>query len=194
MFDLASFFAIETLADGVALAAGLIATVFCIAAFQAKNRRTILVIQMIGMCLWVVHFLLKGNYAGAAMNGLAVIRSLVYVRRGRSRWADSRIIPAFFIALFIGAGIATYYVGGEVDRHFWFLPVIAMTITSIGLFCKNEQTVRVINLFSSPPWIAYNTLCRSAPAIFTETFTMVSVFIALLRYRTKKSPGGATKA
>ena len=69
----------------------------------------------------------------------------------------------------------------------WYLPAIAMTITSVGLFFKNEQTVRKINLFSSPPWIIYNAFAKSVPAVFTESMTMVSVIIALIRYR--KKPG-----
>ncbi len=183
MFDFGAFFKIDSVGDAVALAAGMIAMIFCIGAFQAKNRKTILVIQMIGMCMWAVHFALKGNYAGSAMNGLAVLRALVYVQRDRCRWASSKLIPAAFICIFAAAGAATYFCGGD---KMWYLPSIAMSITSVGLFCKNEQTVRVINLCSSPPWIIYNTIAQSAPAVFTESFTMVSVLIALIRYRKKK--------
>lgn len=183
MFDFGAFFKIGSVSDAIALAAGIIAMIFCIGAFQAKNRKTILVMQMVGMGMWAVHFAIKGNYAGSAMNGLAVLRALVYVQRNRRAWADSKLIPAAFICIFAVSGAATYFWGGDT---MWYLPVVAMTVTSVGLFCKNEQTVRVINLFSSPPWIIYNAVAQSAPAVFTETFTMVSVIIALVRYRRTK--------
>ena len=176
------FFASMTGYDLLVQVVGIIAMIFCIAAFQAKKRNNILIMQMIGMGMWTLHFLLLGEYAGAAMNGLAVARAAVYVQREKHKWAYSKIVPAVFVALFIGAGLFTRYLGDDM----WYLPVIAMTITSIGLFFKNEQTVRKINLFSSPPWIVYNAFAKSVPAVFTESMTMVSVIIALIRYRKKK--------
>ena len=177
------YFSGMTAYDLTVQAVGLVAMFFCIAAFQAKKRNTILVMQMIGMGMWTLHFLLLGEYAGAAMNGLAVVRAVFYVQREKHEWANSKIIPAVFVALFIGAGLFTWYLGDDM----WYLPSIAMTITSIGLFFRNEQTVRKINLFSSPPWIVYNAFAHSVPAVFTESMTMVSVIIALIRYRKKKN-------
>lgn len=178
-----NFFSSMTPKDLIVQAVGIIAMIFCIGAFQAKKRNTILLLQMIGMGMWALHFILLGEPAGAAMNGLAVLRAVVYVQREKHEWANSKLVPAAFVVLFIGAGLFTWYLGDSM----WYLPSIAMTITSIGLFFKNEQTVRKINLFSSPPWIVYNAFAHSVPAVFTESMTMVSVIIALIRYRKKKS-------
>ncbi len=163
---------------------GILAMIFCISAFLLKNRKAILVVQLIGMGLWTVHFFLLHQYAGAAMNGIAAIRGLVYVQRGRFKWTESKIIPEVFIVLFIGAGLFTFFYGG--DNNFW-LPVIAMTITSIGLFFKDEQRVRLISLFSSPPWIVYNALAGSIPAVITESLVMLATFLGLVIYRKKKN-------
>lgn len=164
---------------------GICAMIFCIGAFLTKSRKTILIMQIIGMGMWTIHFLLLGEYAGAAMNGLAVARALVYVRRGKQKWADSKLVPAIFVAVFLAAGLFTWYLGDDL----WFLPAFAMTVTSIGLFFKNEQTMRIINLFSSPPWIVYNVFAHSLAAIITESLTMVSVIAALIIYeRKKKTP------
>ena len=177
-----SFFSGMTPFDIFVQAVGIVAMFFCIAAFQAKKRNTILFMQMVGMGMWALHFFLLGEYAGCAMNGLAVLRAAVYVQREKHKWANSKLVPAAFVCIFIAAGLVTWYLGDTM----WFLPSIAMTITSIGLFCKNEQTVRKINLFSSPPWIIYNALAKSVPAVITESLTLVSVIIALIRYRKKQ--------
>ena len=163
----------------------VVAMIFCIGAFLKKNRKTILIMQIVGMGMWTIHFLLLREYAGAAMNGLAVVRALVYVQRGRFKWANSKIIPAVFVTAFISAGLITWQLGDDL----WFLPAIAMTVTSVGLFFKNEQTMRVINLFSSPPWIIYNVFAHSPVAVITESLTLVSVVAGLTIYsRKKKAP------
>ena len=162
---------------------GIGAMIFCIGAFLTKNRKTILLMQVVGMGLWTVHFLLSGNYAGAAMNGLAVVRALVYVNRDKYKWANAKPVPVISAAIFIGVGLFTRYLGDNL----WFLPAIAMTITSFGLFFRDEQKMRFINLFSSPPWIVYNALAPSIPAVITESLIMVSVIVALILYRKKDS-------
>ena len=182
----------------ITLVSSILAMAFCIVAFLLKNRKTILVAQLIGMAMWSVHFFLMGEYAGAAMNGLAVARSLVYVQRDRHKWANSKFVPAAFVFIFIAAGVTTRFIGNIVpgmnNDYMWWLPTIAMTITSIGLFFKNEQTMRALNTFSSPPWIVYNVLAKSPLAVITESLSLLSVLLGLIIYgRKKKASAEAEK-
>ena len=171
----------------IAQSIGIMAMILCIASFQGKKRNTILILQMIGMALWTLHFTLLGGYAGAAMNGLAAIRAIFYTQKGKKKWADSILLPVIFIVLFWAAGVITFLT--TEDGLFCFVPSIAMTITSVSLFFKKEKLVRIFTFFASPVWIVYNLHAGSFPGVITESFIMVSILVALFRYREKKTEG-----
>ena len=62
------------------------------------------------------------------------------------------------------------------------LPVIGMTALNVGFRLKKASDIRKCGLVSSPAWLIYNIAAGSLGAILCEIFTLLSIFIGMLRH------------
>jgi len=159
---------------------GIMAMGLNIFSFQSKRRNSILIVQLLGSVLWTTHFLLLASPTGAAMNIVAIIRNFLYSQKGKRKWASSPILPAIIIALFIACGLMTYQ--GFIS----ILPIVGMTASSIALFITDERKIRFLSLLVSPPWLIYDAYSSSIGGVLSETFTIISILVAIYRFDLKK--------
>lgn len=155
---------------------GLAAVFFEIGSVQRKKRINILGFQLIGNALWVVHFLLLGAVTGAALNVVGAIRAYTFQRFGSSSNRSTTVLGVVLLLVLI-IGAASWQ--GDLS----ILPLVATIVTTIGIWQLKEQRIRVIVLISSPLWFAYNLLIGSYAGVANEILLMVSILIALGRYR-----------
>ncbi|MCF0107670.1 MAG: YgjV family protein [Bacilli bacterium] len=164
---------------------GIIAMVSTIASWQGKNVKQILLFQGIGNILWTIHFLLLGSYAGAAMNGLSLIRCLGYYLIPNKK--GKNIFTVLISLSFIGLAIITIIYFGEK----WFIAVllaIATITANIFYTIGNEKWCRLVQLsLVTPSWLFNNIWYMSIGGIICELCTIVSVIVSLIRFR-KKNP------
>ena len=66
--------------------------------FLSRKRERILQLKLLSDILWMGNYLLLGAYTGAALNGIAILRELVFLQRDCRRWADAPWWPVFFAA------------------------------------------------------------------------------------------------
>lgn len=161
---------------------GFVAMGMNIFSFQAKRRNTILLIQIAGSILWCLQFSLLASTAGLINNLLGIARNTVYSQKERWAWVSSRAVPCTFILLVIAAGVYSFTLEGPLS----LLPMVAMIIQTVAYYITNEKTIRICSLFISPLWLVYDAIQPSLAGVICETFTIVSIFIALFRYRERK--------
>lgn len=178
MFDFANMTAADV---GIQLI-GFAAMALGILSYQPKRRVTIILMQTLASVLWTTQFLLLHSIAGAILNGISILRGILYALKDRVPALRRFWLPAVMIAAFVGAGVFTFTVEGPIS----LLPTVAMVISSVALFLDRENTIRVLSLFVSPPWLIYDAMCGSIAGALNETFVIVSIFIALARYRKQK--------
>lgn len=159
---------------------GFAAMTLGILSYQAKRRNTILLMQMLGSILWSIQFYGLGAYTGMALNAVVILRNTLYAQRGKRAWAECPLLPACIMAAFLLAGVLTWE--GPIS----LLPMVAMIISTVALYIKDERRIRLLSLFVSPPWLIYDALCFSLGGVLTEVFTIVSILIALWRFKHKK--------
>ena len=170
----------------IAQAVGIVGLIFAVISFQKNNNKGILLFQVMAALTFFIHFTLLGAYTGAAMNLIGAARNLVFYNREK-RWAQSRYWVAAFIGIYIIVGMLTWKDG------FSILPIIAMTLSSVGLWIKNPKFTRLIVLPSSPCWLVYNIVSSSIAGILTETFVVTSLIIAVIRFDILKQAQEITK-
>lgn len=156
-------------------AVGLIGLTFAVISFQKNSNKGILFFQVASSLTFTLHFTLLGAYTGAVMNFLGALRNLVFYNRTR-KWADKKIWLYAFIIIYAAAGIVTW------KDIYSILPIIAMTLSSIGLWIKNAKYTRLVVLPSSPCWLIYNIATLSVAGILTETFVLISLIVAIIRF------------
>ena len=162
---------------------GFCAMTLGILSFQRKTRVSILAFQMIASTLWALQFLLLGGYTGALQNVLCIIRGIVLMQKGKHKWASSYYTLAGIILCFAASGFITIGIEGA-----WaLLPIAGSIASSAAQFATKEKTLRKLSLIVSPLWLIYNVHTLSVAGIVCETFTIISIFIALYRFKEKPS-------
>ena len=158
---------------------GIAALVCAVISFQQKTHRNILVLQFMSATLFCIHFAMLGAYTGAVLNGIGVLRSFVFVNRGK-RWADNGLWLWLFCILSVAVGIFTW------DGLISILPVAGMVFTTVAFRIKTPRIVRRVAFPSSPLWLVYNVFTHSLGGVITEVISMISILTAMIRLDFKK--------
>ncbi len=149
--------------------------------FQQNKRSRIIGFQIGAALLFIIHYILlgiaqvDGAYSGAALNFIALCRSVVFINNHK-KWAKSPLWLVFFVIVSTIAGILTW------EAWYSFLPSVAMILTTISYWLKSETKIRLVTFPSSPCWLVYNIIVGSVAGIVTECIVMSSLIIAIIRY------------
>ena len=173
---------------------GIAAMLFNILSFQQKEQRRLIFMQLFGSLLFAAQFLMLSIAAGEFMMGCAlnicgIVRGYVYSHKEKCR-AEHPAWLCGFIAAYLASYVLTFTVFGTTPTAanfvIEFLPVIAMTATTISFSMKEARHVRMLGFINSPAWLIYNILRNSVGGALGEIFGLGSVIIGILRMDIKK--------
>ena len=175
---------IETFAQII----GVIAMMFNILSYQGKKKRTVITLQLFGTTLFSINYLLLGATVGGILNIIGAIRAIVFFFGDKLK-AERLPWLIVFIASYISVYILNFTVFGKeptaLNLIIEILPVIGMLALNIGFRFKDSAKIRRCGLISSPSWLIYNITAGSWGAIICEVFTLVSIFVGMLRHDKK---------
>lgn len=160
----------------VAQIIGYLALLFVILSFQKNRRIKILLIMLIGLALWVVHYSLLGAWTGSLMNLIEAITVFVAYKKEKSKWAKNKTWLYVFISAFIIVGAITY--SSIID----LMPIIAQIFGTIAVYQKNPKIIRLIMIIPRPLWFTYNLMVGSYAGMAAEVLIFLSVIIGILRF------------
>lgn len=155
---------------------GFIALGFGLLAFQKKQRGKILLFLIFGQCLFTLHFFLLRAWTGAAMNGIAAVRTFVFNNKENQKWAKSRFWPFIFILCFWVVGLFSW------QGYYSLLPVLAMTAESFAVWLDEPKKIRQFMLIPRPLWFTYNVIVHSYAGIVAEILVFISIIISIIRF------------
>ncbi|MGE5473879.1 MAG: YgjV family protein [Ignavibacteriales bacterium] len=156
-------------------AIGFAGLLFAVLSFQNKQRKNILLCQIIGSIFYIFHFLLLGAITGSIMNLIGAVRSYVFYNREK-KWASKLIWLYIFLFLVIIGALFTW------KNNFSILPMIAMCVSTVSFWMKNPKYIRLIMLLSPPCWLTYNIVSGSIPGVMTEIFVFISLITGIIRF------------
>lgn len=159
----------------IAQAVGFVGAVVNGISFQQKTRKRMISVQMWATASFIIHYILLGAFTGAALNGITLVRSFVFLNNDK-KWARSRAWLYLFIIISIVSSLLTW-----VDWYS-FLPAAAMVLSTISFWLKSEKAIRLVTFPSSPCWLAYNLISGSVAGVITECVVMTSIITAIIRY------------
>ena len=158
----------------------IIAMGLTIFSFQMKKRKQILIFQTVGTGFFLASFLLLGSWTAACLNVVFLARNIIFYFGEDKKWAKHPIWLPVILAAVIGAGALGYV--SPLD----LLPIIGSIFGTVATYMKNENTFRLLKLGDSPLWLAYNAVIPSIGGVICEVFNIISIIVALIRYRKKK--------
>ena len=157
-------------------ALGVVAVILGFVTYQMKSPKALLIVNLITCGVFCLHYLLIGAISGAVMNGLGILRNVVYTNRDKKIFS-SPAWPFIWAAIMLIAGLVTWQDWRSV------LMVCALVINSMALSMKNAQHIRYSLLITCPLVMIYDVLLHSYGGIVYEGMSIVSAIIGIIRFR-----------
>lgn len=165
---------------------GIIGIVFSLLSFQFKQRKHIMLMQMVASLLFSSQLFLVGAFTGGCLDMISFIRTLIFSNNSK-KWASSPIWLYFFLIVMIATGILTWQNGWSI------LPIMGSMLSTLALWMKKEKHIRLISLLVGPCWIVYNIVSGAYTGALNEVLAMTSIVIGLVRHDLRKNETEAQK-
>ena len=147
--------------------------------YQFNKQKTVNLILMLVAALWCAHYACLGLVTPIVMNVLNLVRAAIYAKRDKP-WANRKWIPIAFCAAAVALTALTW------EDAWSILPGVASIAASVANWQTDTKKLRAFTVPVCVCWLIYNAFHRSIAGAANETFTLISIFVAFLRYDRKK--------
>ena len=158
----------------IAQVLGFMGAIFVVVGMQQKKYKQIFMCKIANQFLGGVHYLLLGGYTGMMTNLASCGTNVIYyfrIKKGKS----TLVFQIIFATLFVILGILSWH--GPIS----LLVIVAKVVSSVAMGNKNPRTIRILNLISSPCWLAYNIYVGSLAGIISDSSVIISTLIGIIR-------------
>ena len=162
---------------------GFIGLLCSIISFQQKNRKMVMLFQMIASALCCISLFLAGSVIGGVLDLISSVRTITFAlfMASKKKWAASPLWPILFIVALTVTGIVTW-------KNAWsILPILGSVLSTVALWMKKASHIRAVSLFVGPCWMIYNLVEGTIAGAVNELFAMGSIVIGMLRHDRKKT-------
>ena len=153
------------------------AILFWVISILLKNKKNILLMQVIANGIYGIEYLLLGAFSAASMNFLSFLRLLVYYFYASLNIKMPKWILFVFIALVLLFGIITY------DGLISLLPIIITVLYTYAFWQNNLNVARIIYIVAAIIWIYYNYEVGAYVGIIGNALEITTGLISLIKYR-----------
>lgn len=154
-----------------------LAILFWVISILLKNKKNILLMQVIANGIYGIEYLLLGAFSAASMNFLSFLRLLVYYFYALLNIKMPKWILFVFITLVLLFGIITY------DGLISLLPIIITVLYTYAFWQNNLNVARIIYIVAAIIWIYYNYEVGAYVGIIGNILEIITGLISLIKYR-----------
>lgn len=167
---------------------GLCLCILSFFVYYVKKREHILITKLVSDVLSGIQQAMVGASTGALINGIAVVRELIFYNRGRKKWATH--IGWLFVFIFAMSISPILTWQGPIS----ILPATGSTLAVIAFYCKRPVHTRIFGLFAQILWLIYTVVTFNLVAALQNTILIISATLGLLRdYREYRASKTAVK-
>ena len=153
----------------------IIAMIIMVVSFQMKSNKLLFVLQIISCMGFATSYLLLGYVDACVLNILALLRCVLFLIK---RLKGNLLVLVLLELSFIVCTFFTY------QSVFSIIILIAQMVGTFAMWTGNGKIIRYLNLFiTSPGWLINNIYVFSIGGIICESFNIISILVALFRYR-----------
>jgi hypothetical protein len=142
---------------------------FGVAGFLQKSDLRFKQFMALECAVYIVHFLLLGQWTASASTAVSLGRSIASVRYPYKK------VGVFFICLSIASGAVLY------TSWISWLPITASVFGTYALFFLKEVRMRLLMMMGTALWVAHNYLVGSAGGTVLEAVLLVVNAITIFR-------------
>lgn len=165
----------------VPLIIGLLAVATFLLSYQQKTRKNIILFNVISRCLYILQYILLGAFAGAALDILGAISSVV---AGKKHTPFVKAHTKAIIIALNGCIIAVGLVIAFINKSWIDLfSLTGVLLHTSAFWITDEKIIRRVSLLGSPFWFVYNFVSKAYGSALGDILTMCSIIIAMIRYK-----------
>ena len=142
--------------------------------FYKKEKKEILIMQVISYIFFTIHYYLLNAITGTMCNILGLI-SLVIIYYLSAKNKNKKTIVLIMIPILLIISLLTY------QNIFSIFPIIAVIISLLSFINDNENIIRFIGIISAIGWLIYAIVYHSYVAIIFEISIIISTVIAYIK-------------
>ena len=163
---------------------GIIAVILFVLSYQIKKRRGIILCNVVSRCLYILQYVLLGAFSGAILDVLGVVASVIAEKKDKPFIKKHlRAVIIAIDAVMVIAGVIICIINKSLLD---LLPIAGVLLHTSAFWISDERKIRLVSLTGSPFWFVYNFASRAYGSAAGDLFTMVSIVIAMVKYRKKE--------
>lgn len=169
----------------IAQIVGLLAVATFLLSYQQKRRPQIILFNLVSRILYILQYLLLGAFTGAVFDILAAVVS-IFAGKKHTNFINNnlKLIVILSNSVIVVVGIIIAFTNKNF-LDFFALGGVLLEINALWL--TKEKAIRLVSLCSAPFWFTYNFLSRAYGSAIGNVLTIVSIVIALIRYKDLKT-------
>lgn len=148
--------------------------------YYFKDRKKILVFNFLSILANSVEFILLGAYSGLAMNGVAILRDIIFIADENNKPNNTKTtvkdigILLLLVAISIILSIFTF------DGIFSLFAMGATMIFTYSVWQKSTKVYKLLGPFVSLCWIVYKVHIKSIFGIILESVLLICTIIGYI--------------
>ena len=143
--------------------------------YHFKDRKSILLVQLLSFVFWIAHFVLLGAVTGAVLSSIAAIRVGVFYFKTKNNWIGKPIVAWFFTLVLV---IATYF---TLTTYWAIFALIGGIFAVIASAQDKENRIRLLFIPSHLSWALYDIFIGSYGGAVSEGLLSLSALVSLLK-------------
>ena len=156
---------------------GIIGMILLAMCFQARIKKKTLILKFLADIAWGIHYFLLGGFSGVLLNAVSATRETVFY------FDENQKRRKVWLIVFVGIN---WTFGMLMMKEFYnLLPMVCSAVATYSFWQNNLKVTRILALFNAVMMFTYDIFLLSYVGMVSESITMISVIIALYRYRKK---------
>jgi hypothetical protein len=147
-------------------------------AYHRKEKKNIMLMMVLSNVLYLLHYVFLQAPSWYMTKVLAILRDSVIIKKDKKK---SYVLLLVFVFSYVVLWILNY------ENIFSILPLLAALIYIIVIWNWNELVVKKIACFCYIFWLVYNIYIGSIVASLASLISIISSFIAIIRFKNKKT-------
>lgn len=173
----------------IAQAVGIVAMFFHIFSYQQKTAKGIIACQLFGSLFFGISYLMLGAYIAAMLNVVGMIRAILFIKKETFHTERFGWLIGFGVA-YVAAYVLNFTLLQKEPNLYNLLieclPVVGLFATHLAFRHNSTKTIRRFCIISSVSWLVFNIATVAIGAILCEAFSLVSIFVAMVRFDKQK--------
>jgi len=143
--------------------------------FWQKDRRKILLLEVLECFFHSIHYFLLGAYTGGFLNIIGMARSGSFIYKDKNKFMKTYTLPAIFLLIYVVNAILTW------QGFITLLPTAGSIIICLTIWQHNTKNIRRNSVVVQILWLIYGISIGSYMVVASEIALLISTITAIVR-------------